>query len=115
MKCKILPQAETTIVVVGRGRLDASVASDFKGELAALIEKGAQNLIIDLKAVEFIDSTGVGSLVSGLKSMPSGGGLVLCNVKQRVMDLLELTWLDKVLDVYPDQETALESFAKQDG
>ncbi|MCP4291687.1 MAG: STAS domain-containing protein [bacterium] len=115
MKCKILPQAETTIVVVGRSRLDASVASDFKGELAALIKEGAQNLIIDLNAVEFIDSTGIGSLVSGLKSMPSGGGLVLCNVKQRVMDLLELTWLDKVLDVYPDQETALESFAKQDG
>jgi anti-sigma B factor antagonist len=61
--------------------------------------------------VPFIDSSGLSALVSGLKGARKEGGIVvLCNVQPQARTIFSLTMLDKVFSIYPDVQTAMDSF-----
>lgn len=80
-------------------RLNATVASEVKAELSELADKGTK-LVVDLSNVQFIDSTGIGVLISALKtSRQNNGTFQLCSVQPEVMSLLTLMKLDKVFDI----------------
>lgn len=82
-------------------RLNAAVAPEVKSDLTdALANKGVK-LVLDLSNVDFIDSTGIGTLISALKtSRQNGCSFQLCCVKPEVMSLLKLMKLDKIFDIY---------------
>ncbi|EAT16256.1 STAS domain-containing protein [Desulfuromonas acetoxidans] len=92
-------------------RLDAHNSSELKTQLLNLFEDGKVNIVIDLSPVRFIDSSGLGALVSGFKNASSReGGLKLCGLQSQVKSMFELTRLHRVFEIFPGTEEALASF-----
>jgi anti-sigma B factor antagonist len=102
----------TVVRPVGE-RLDIEVASDFRAMLLSLIEQGHRRLVVDLTDVSFIDSSGLGALVSALKTLKRsdvGGDVRLARVQAQVVSLLEIIRLNRVFTTYPTVEQAVQSF-----
>ena len=77
-------------------------------ELAAA---GTKKLLLNLEGVSYIDSSGIGELVAAFTSISNGGGsLKLLHLTKRVQDLLQITKLYTVFDVYDDEGKAVASF-----
>jgi anti-sigma B factor antagonist len=76
-----------------------------------MIDRGHKKLLINLEDVDYIDSSGIGELVSAYTTVRnSDGELKLLNLTKRVHDLLQITRLFTVFDVQSDEEKALLSF-----
>jgi anti-sigma B factor antagonist len=102
-----------TIVKPEGDRLDIEVASDFRAMLLSLIEQGHRRLVVDLSQVSFIDSSGLGALVSALKTLKrsdNGGDVRLANVQAPVVSLLEIIRLNRVFTSYQTVEQAVASY-----
>jgi anti-sigma B factor antagonist len=102
-----------TVVDPRETRLDAEVAGDLRAMLLELIERGSRKVILDLGAVEFIDSSGLGALVSALKRMrhlDAAGDIRLAHVQPSVRAVLEIIRLHRVFPVFPSTDDALRSF-----
>ncbi|WP_010422610.1 STAS domain-containing protein [Anaerophaga thermohalophila] len=82
-------------------RLNATIAPEVKAQLNSNLNKPEVNFILNLQKIKFIDSTGIGVLISALKTArQNNGNFYLTNVNKEVMDLLSLMKLDKVFDFY---------------
>lgn len=88
-------------------RLDASAALDFKQKVAKFIDQGHKILLLDMSLVDFIDSSGLGAIVSCLKLIGIRGSIGLCNVAPPILGLFQMTRMDKVFPIYPSREAAL--------
>jgi anti-sigma B factor antagonist len=76
-----------------------------------LFEEGKNNLVVDLQGVRFVDSSGLGALVSGFKNASSrNGNLKLAGLQLQVKSMFELTRLHRVFEIYTDSTEALASF-----
>ena len=76
-----------------------------------LLDDGNNKILLNLGDVNYIDSSGIGELVSGFTAVRSRGGeLKLLNLTKKVHDLLQITKLFTVFDVYTDEPTAVRSF-----
>lgn len=76
-----------------------------------LIDDGKTRIVLNLGDVNYIDSSGIGELVSGFTAVRNRGGeLKLLNLTKKVNDLLQITKLFTVFDVYNDEPTAVRSF-----
>ncbi len=76
-----------------------------------LIDKGHRKILINLYDVDYIDSSGIGELVSAYTTVRTASGeLKLLNLTRRVHDILQITRLFTVFDVQSDEEAALRSF-----
>src|SRR5205807_6125757 len=77
-----------------------------------LLGKNQKKILLNLGDVSYIDSSGIGELVSGFTTVTnSGGNLKLLNLNKRVKDLLQITKLYTVFDVHEDEAGAIRSFA----
>ncbi|MDX2377110.1 STAS domain-containing protein [Microbacterium sp. LRZ72] len=96
-------------VVSPTGRLTATVAPRLRQAIDDLIAKGFTRIVIDLAATEFIDSSGLGAVIGGLKATRvAGGDLRIATVSESVRRVLKLTNLDRVLRAHPTPETAFD-------
>ncbi|MCY3910482.1 MAG: STAS domain-containing protein [bacterium] len=96
-------------VLTVTGEIDMATAPRFRQRLLGVITGGAQNVVIDLSGVDFIDSTGLGVLMGAAKRVRSAGGDIrLVMVGSRLAELIELTRLDRVLDVFDSISAATE-------
>ena len=78
-----------------------------------LLSKGSKNILLNLGDVNYIDSSGIGELVSAYTTVRNQGGeLKLLNLTKKVHDLLQITKLYTVFDVKDDEATAVGSFTK---
>lgn len=101
----------TVIDAVGRITLGEG-ASAFRDTIKDLAAKGNQKLLLNLGEVSYIDSSGIGELVSGFTTVTNHGGqLKLLGLTKRVKDLLQITKLYTVFEVYDDEASAVRSFA----
>jgi anti-sigma B factor antagonist len=83
----------------------------FKRTVTRLLEEGKVYLLVDLSAVGFLDSSGLGALVRALtNSQKEGGQTKLLNAGPQVRRLLEMTKLDSVFEIHDDLERAVSSF-----
>ena len=83
----------------------------FKKTVIRLLEEGKVNLLVDLRRVNFLDSSGLGALVRALtNSQKEGGQTKLLGAGPQVRKLLEMTKLDSVFENFTDMETAVSSF-----
>ena len=96
-----------TVLTLQEKRLDARAANDFKKLIQTLSGQGHRNLLLDLKNVQFIDSSGLGALVSCLKALGKDGDMQLCSINPPVQSLLKLTRLDRIFTVHESLEAAL--------
>jgi anti-anti-sigma factor len=104
-----IERSETGQVVVRpEGRLDADTAPELKGKLHAIAGEGVEAVIVDLKLVDFIDSSGLSALVSGLKALRQHGGVLnLSQPQTQALTALRLTLLDRVFPIFPSVEEAI--------
>ena len=87
-------------------------SSVFRETLRELVGKGQKKVLLNLAGVSYIDSSGIGELVSGFTSVTNQGGqLKLLNLNKRVQDLLQITKLYTVFEVFEDEAAAVRSFA----
>ena len=112
MKVTVRPPARGAATVIElNGRLDLLSAAAVRRDLAKAVSEGHHRLVVDLAGVDFIDSTGLGSLISGLKAARLvGGDLRLAAPGAQVRTILQLTTLDRVLKPYKSIEDALEGY-----
>jgi anti-sigma B factor antagonist len=103
---------DITCIVVPGPRLDASQSPAFKREIAAVLTTSPK-LIFDLSQVQFIDSTGLGTIVSCLKVVhASGGELKLCSMSKSLRALFELVRMHRVFDIHNSREEAASAFQR---
>ena len=109
-KTRKLDSNITVYEISGRLNLGNSLLNIESG-IKKLIDQGSRRLIVDLTDVNYIDSSGIGELVSGFTAVRNRSGeLKLLNLTKKVNDLLQLTKLFTVFDVYSDEEAAIRSF-----
>ena len=107
MEIEVTKANDMAAVVALKGRLDLLSAPALKAQLAAAVT-ATPHLVIDLGDVSFIDSSGLGALISGLRSARGAGGdLRIAKPSDQARTILELTTLDRVLQPYPTLEEAL--------
>lgn len=94
-----------------KGRLTVGEASTVRDKVNAVAAAGNVNVILNLEHVEYIDSTGLGALVICFTSLKkAGGALKLVNPNKRNVELLLLTKLHTIFEVFSDEQDAVNSF-----
>ena len=102
------PSGERTVVHVS-GEVDVYTAPMLREELAALIDAGHTDVVVDLAEVSFMDSTGLGVLVGALKKIRTlGGELRLVIDQEKVLKIFRITALTQVFPIYPTLDEALK-------
>ena len=100
----------TVIDAVGRITLGEG-SSVFRETIKDLVSKGNKKVLLNLAEVSYIDSSGIGELVSSYTSVSNAGGsLKLLKLTKRIQDLLQITKLYTVFEVFDDEAKALGSF-----
>ncbi len=100
----------TIIDAAGRITLGEG-ASAFRDNIRDLAAKGNKKILLNLGEVSYIDSSGIGELVSGFTTVTNNGGqLKLVGLSKRVKDLLQITKLYTVFEVFDDEADAIRSF-----
>lgn len=93
------------------GRLDVSSTMDLKEKIGSMAKKNRVNLVIDMNAINFIDSSGLGSLVASLRSVNKlNGDIKLASLQDQVRSIFELTRLHRIFEIFDDSFTAAKSF-----
>jgi anti-sigma B factor antagonist len=99
------------IFKVEHPRLDAAAAPSFKQEVEAFASAQPKRVLLDLSAVEFVDSTGLGVLVSLLKKMGSDGRIAVFGAGPSVQRLFQITRLDSLFRLCASREEAESALA----
>lgn len=85
----------------------------FHTEVKTLISEGYVDVVLNLSKVNWINSTGLGVLVSGFHTLKKNGGIMkICDVSDRIDNILNVTQLKLVFETYETVEQAIESFGK---
>ncbi|HOQ45214.1 MAG TPA: STAS domain-containing protein [Bryobacteraceae bacterium] len=101
----------TVLDVAGRITLGEG-SSHLRESIRELLGNGKKKILLNLSEVSYIDSSGIGELVSGFTSVTNQGGqLKLLNLTKRVRDLLQITKLYTVFEVFDDEAAAVRSFS----
>ena len=103
---------DVLIVKPTKQRLDAQEAGSFKEHMGQRIHAGHRQIVLDLSRVEFIDSSGLGAIVSSLKMLGGNGSLSLCGIRDTIMSMFKLTRMDRVFPMFATAEEALAALAK---
>jgi len=105
-------QVGDVTVVDAAGRITLGEGSSaLRDMLRDMVAKGQKKILLNLSEVSYIDSSGIGELVSGFTTVTNqGGSLKLLGLTKRVKDLLQITKLYTVFEVFDDESTAVRSF-----
>lgn len=109
---KITSENLDGITILGlSGRLDALSESSLKDAVKDLVGQGRANIVVDMEGVNFIDSSGLGALISSLMAArDSEGDLRVCSLTEQVSMVFKVMRLHKVFKIFDSREDALKSF-----
>jgi anti-sigma B factor antagonist len=94
-------------VLAVRGEVDVYTAPRLRERLIELVSQGSHQVVVDLEGVDFLDSTGLGVLVGGLKRLRShDGDMILVCTQPRILKVFEITGLTKVFSIHDSVESA---------
>lgn len=114
MKYKLREREREGVVIIDlSGKLmGGSDAEIFKNCIYELLEEGKKKIIVNLARVTWINSAGVGILITGYTTMrKKGGDMKLLNVSEKIKSILYVTKLNLIFDCYENEEKALESYS----
>lgn len=96
-------------VLAVKGEVDVYTAPRLREKLVELVSQGNRQVVVDLEGVDFLDSTGLGVLVGGLKRLRSqDGDLTLVCTQQRILKVFEITGLTKVFSIFSAVDDAVK-------
>lgn len=99
-----------TIITLTGKIMGGPEAGEINDKIHNLIDSGKQKIIIDLKDVDWMNSSGLGILIGAITTLKnSGGSLSLTNVSERIMNLLKITKLKDVFTIHSDIEAAIST------
>src|SRR5579871_5231585 len=99
-----------TIAAVPVDELDASNSGEFKRDIAPVLQSQTK-LVLDLSQLRFVDSSGLGAMLSCLRQLSAkGGDLKLCGLSSQVRALFELVRMHRIFDIYSTREDAVKAF-----
>jgi anti-sigma B factor antagonist len=111
MQLQTTEDGHVTILTVEGDLVIGEAESLFKRTITRLLEEGKVHLLVDMRKVGFLDSSGLGALVRAMTNSQKEGGMTkLLGAGPQVRKLLEMTKLDSVLENFTDMETAVSSF-----
>ena len=96
------------VVTVKDQRIDAAVAVRFKDNMMDLTSHPSERVILDMQHVEFLDSSGLGAVVGSMKQLGRERRLDLAALTPAVEKVFRITRMDRVFQIFPDVETALQ-------
>jgi anti-sigma B factor antagonist len=111
MRLEIKKLGRVTVVRSLESRMDAKVANDFKTEIGRIVEEDNRWIVFDVSEIAFIDSSGLGAIVSSLKMLGNEGDLVIAGAGETVLSLFKLTRMDRVFQMFATEKEAVESLA----
>ncbi|TAM80287.1 MAG: anti-sigma factor antagonist [Acidobacteria bacterium] len=101
---------EVGVAEVPVDELDASNAPEFKRDITPVVEKN-KKLVLDMNRLHFVDSSGLGAILSCLRQLSAkGGDLKLCCMSKQVKAAFELVRMHRIFDIYPTREEAIRAF-----
>jgi anti-sigma B factor antagonist len=104
-------EREGVCVLALKGRLTVGESSTLRDKINEVLAAGHKNVILNLQHVDYIDSTGLGSMVICFTTLKkAGGALKLVNPNKRNIELLLLTKLHTIFEVFSDEQDAVNSF-----
>lgn len=107
MKFSVDKQEKLVVLELQEGKLNSLTAPKLKSELVALKDEGYKNLAIDLTKVEFVDSSGLSSILVGNRiCKESGGTFVICGLQDQVRKLIKISQLENILNIFPTSSEA---------
>ena len=99
-----------TIAAVPVEELDASNSAEFKRDIGPVLEKNVK-LVLDLGQLRFVDSSGLGAMLSCLRQLSAkSGDLKLCGMSKQVRALFELVRMHRIFDIYNSRDEAVRAF-----
>ncbi|MGH9112057.1 MAG: STAS domain-containing protein [Acidimicrobiales bacterium] len=107
LRTEVSEIANWTVVSV-YGELDVATSPSLRERLIRLVGEGSTRLVLDLEGVDFLDSTGLGTIVSALKRVRThSGDLRLVCTQSRIRRLFEITGLDKAVPLHASLDDAV--------
>lgn len=104
---------ERQILTLHATRIDTAGAIAFKDDVLTVLDARLKGFMLDLSQIEFIDSSGLGAIVSILKSRPSTMTMTLVGLSSGVERVFRLTRMDRVFDIQPTVKEALQAMDHQ--
>lgn len=112
LKLDLVQHAGSAAVLTLQGEVDVYTAPRLRESLVDLVNDGEHRIVVDLEGVDFLDSTGIGVLVGGLKRVRiHGGELALVCTQQRILKVFEITGLTTIFAVYDSVDAAMSALA----
>ena len=105
-------EGDVLVVKVLNKRLDARTANDFKEKMSGYVNNGSHLIVLNMYDVDFVDSSGLGAMVSVLKSLGGDGQLVICGTTEAVARMFKLTRMNKVFSMFEGEGEAIEALSK---
>ena len=107
MECTVRHLVDGVVVLSLSGRLNMVSAVTLRQTIGSLVQDGSSRFVVDLSGISFMDSSGLGALISGLKSArQAGGDLRIAAPTEQVQLVLQLTNMERVLTPYASAESA---------
>jgi len=111
MDISVTTQSNVNILEL-KGKLDLANAATLKDQVKQLLDDGSTNVHLTMKAVDFINSSGLGALVSLMKEVRvRKGRLTLSDMVPYVNEIFEITQLSHVFEIYPTVDEAISSYS----
>lgn len=102
------PQGAPVVILAPTGRLDITTAWQFRLKLQESISEETPHILVNLSEVNFIDSSGLTSLVAGMRDADKiDGTFRICNVHPEAKLVFEVTMMDSVFEIYETEDDAL--------
>ncbi|MDL1902486.1 STAS domain-containing protein [Anaerolineae bacterium CFX9] len=106
-----ISKVDSVTMVEISGRVDSTNANELGDALGQQLELGAAHLVLDLSAVDYMSSAGLRELVTAFKKARKiSGDVRLVQPSPRVLEILEMSGLDTVFEIFPDRSGAVSSF-----
>lgn len=109
MNIQVSTQPNVAVIEVA-GRIDSNNANQFGDALNNVIAQNHNQLVLDLAGVDYMSSAGLREIVAAAKKLQGKGELRLAQPSERVREVLEMTGLDSVFQIFPSQAEAVNSF-----
>ena len=112
MNLKSQTVGDCLVIKVAEPRIDAAAAVEFKDAMREMMDAGPDRVILDMAAVDSIDSSGLGAIVSVMKMIGPERKLELCALSSKVRTVFRLTRMDAVMTIHDSIGDATESMPK---